>query len=91
MSHLKSPLLRAMAPMVDEIRMTFRSLGIFEFLPSHEMMVKFGMKTCQRESSSIREVCANALFLLCGYDSTQLNRTLVAEIARHTPAGNEIS
>ncbi|KAG5676534.1 hypothetical protein PVAND_006360 [Polypedilum vanderplanki] len=89
MNHLKSPLLRIMAPMVNKIHRIFDSLGVYEFLPTHDMMVQFGMHACQRESS-FREVCANALFLLCGYDSIQFNRTLFSQIAQYTPAGASV-
>jgi lysosomal acid lipase/cholesteryl ester hydrolase len=76
-----------MAPMVDEIRSLFDALHIYEFLPRQDLMVKFGSHTCEKESP-IRELCANVLFLLCGYDSAQFNRTLLTQITQYTPAGN---
>lgn len=86
MSNLKSPFLRATAPFADSIESVMSLLGVYEFLPSNEMMVKGGQLVCKDESP-IQEVCANVLFLLCGYNSQQLNRTLLPTIIENTPAG----
>ena len=36
---------------------------------------------------STQGVCESALFLLCGFDEPQLNKTLLETIMHHTPAG----
>lgn len=89
MSNLKSPFLRAVAPLVDSIELLMELLGVYEFMPSNEMMVKGGKLVCQ-DKSPLQEVCANVLFLLCGYNSQQFNRSLLVEILKNTPAGLEI-
>lgn len=86
MSHLKSPFLRATAPFVDSIETVMKMLGAYEFLPSNEMMTKGGKLICKDESP-IQELCSNVLFLMCGYNSQQLNRTLLPAIIENTPAG----
>lgn len=86
MSNLKSPFLRAMAPFVDSIETVMKMLGTYEFLPSSDMMVKGGKLVCKDESP-IQELCANVLFLMSGYNSQQLNRTILPVILENNPAG----
>lgn len=62
-------------------------LGIHEFFPSSKMMKKGGYFLC-RDESLFQEVCANALFLIGGYNSAQLNRTMLPEILQYVPAGS---
>lgn len=64
--------------------------GAYEFLPSNEMMVNGGKYLCNDESM-FQEVCANVLFLVGGYNSKQLNRTLIPAILEYTPAGKDNS
>ena len=39
------------------------------------------------DEDSVPELCGSVLFLLCGFDSAQLNMTLLDTIVHHTPAG----
>lgn len=64
-------------------------LGVYEFMPSSEMMKKGGQLICKDESP-FQEVCANALFLLCGFNSAQLDRSLIPFILENTPAGSSV-
>lgn len=53
------------------------------------MMIEGGKLVCQ-DSSPFKEVCANVLFLLCGFNSDQLDRSLITEILENTPAGSSV-
>lgn len=64
-------------------------LGVSEFLPSRNMMVLGGQKACE-DSSVLQGACVNALFLICGYDSAQLNRTMLPVILENVPAGASV-
>lgn len=55
----------------------------------NDMMVEGGKFVCQ-DSSPFKEVCANALFLLCGFNSEQLDRSLIPQILENTPAGASV-
>ena len=35
----------------------------------------------------IDELCSSVLFVLCGFDEAQLNKTMLETITHHTPAG----
>ncbi|XP_059612669.1 lipase 3-like [Phlebotomus argentipes] len=84
--HLKSPFIRAVAPFVDAIDLITILLGINEFAPSTQMMQMGGELVC-RDESPVQEVCSNALFLIAGYDSEQLNRSQLSAIMHNSPAG----
>ena len=76
--------------MVDQIETVMKMFGVYEFLPSNEMMADGGKYLC-KDQSLFQEVCANVLFLISGYNSEQLNRTILPTILDNTPAGNENS
>lgn len=86
MSNLKSPFVRFLSLFVDTIETVMKMLGVHEFLPSDEMMIDGGKLVCMDESP-FQEVCANALFLIGGFNSEQLNRSIIPAILEDTPAG----
>jgi hypothetical protein len=36
---------------------------------------------------SLQGICANIIFVICGFDEAQVNTTLLETIMHHTPAG----
>ena len=72
--------------MVDEIETVMKMFGVYEFMPSNEMLVNGGKYLC-KDQSLFQEVCANVLFLIGGFNSQQLNRTIIPSILETTPAG----
>lgn len=89
MSNLKSPFLRMLAPIVDSVETIMKLMGNYEFMPSTELMTNGGQLACMDESP-FQEVCANVLFLLCGFNSDQLDRSIIPEILENTPAGASV-
>lgn len=61
-------------------------IGIHEFLPHSDFMELVGMLACQ-DGSNFQDVCSNILFLIAGYDSKELNQTLLPVYTTNTPAG----
>lgn len=47
--------------------------GLYEFLPSNELMQFLGQTLCH-QNSSMNIICDNILFLLAGYDADQLDQ-----------------
>ncbi|XP_055551550.1 lipase 3-like [Wyeomyia smithii] len=90
MGNLKSPFVRTMAPFVNQIEWIMRMLGVNEFLPNSEMLALGGQKACN-DASSFQGICANVLFLIAGFNSDQLNRTILPAILQHTPAGASVT
>lgn len=73
MSNLVSPFIRMLSPFVFEVDWIMKMLGVYEFLPSNDMMKDGGQLLCG-EKSPFKEVCANVFFLIGGYNSEQLDR-----------------
>ncbi|XP_055715506.1 lipase 3-like [Phlebotomus papatasi] len=86
MSNLRSPLIRAFAPFISPSNNLEYLLGTNEFTPSNLLMQLGGHLLC-KATSPFQEVCANVIFLIGGFDSEQLNRTLLPTILTYTPAG----
>lgn len=88
-SNMKSPFLRALAPFTDQIEWIAKFLGTHEFAPIDDMLVKGGQLIC-KETSPMIETCANAMFLIAGFDSDQLDRNLIPTILENFPAGSSV-
>ncbi|KAI5703784.1 hypothetical protein M8J75_016203 [Diaphorina citri] len=85
-NHVKSPVIRFLATISDPLAFLINSLGFYEFLPNNKFLVLVDQMLCQR-GSLIQGICDNVLFLIAGYDSEQLNKTVLPLILAHTPAG----
>lgn len=89
MENARSPVIRFLAPFSNIIEGLSRWLGHGEFMPSGDFMNAAGQRMC-REKALQKSVCANAFFLLAGYDSRELNTTLIPDIMQRYPAGSAI-
>merc|ERR1712198_316163 len=61
-------------------------MGVGEFLPSNWLVDCLSSLFCH-EGDVTQGICTSILFVLCGYDASQLNNTLLPDILHHTPAG----
>jgi len=86
MSHMKSPLIQLTATIGDELGWLLDLMGIYEFMPSSELLSLVGQVLCNDQAISV-DICANVLFIIAGFDSQELNKTLLPVILGHTPAG----
>jgi pimeloyl-ACP methyl ester carboxylesterase len=84
--HMISPI-ALLAPLADLLDDIFQFLGVGELLPSSPLMDFLGATIC-RETSPLQGVCTNLLFLVMGFDSVQMNKTLLPIIMGHSPAGS---
>ncbi|KAL7287740.1 hypothetical protein TKK_0018123 [Trichogramma kaykai] len=85
MNHLKSPV-RILSYYLSEIQWIIRVLGEGEFLPQNWLLKFFARHGCDVNVSE-EKICANTLFLICGFDASQFNYTLLPVILSHSPAG----
>ncbi|CAH2104943.1 unnamed protein product [Euphydryas editha] len=67
-------------------RTILRLLGQNEFLANGKINELAGKSLCLEEAMT-QSVCTNLLFLLCGYNEAQLNKTMLPVVLGHTPAG----
>jgi len=86
MSHMQSPLIQLTATVGDELGWLLDLLGIYEFMPASELLTLVGQLLCNDQAISV-DICANVLFIIAGFDSQELNKTLLPVILGHTPAG----
>lgn len=89
MKNAVSPMLTLGGPIVGSIDFVLSVLNAKEFLPNSQFLVNLGYTFC-RDNSLVQEICANVMFLTAGFDSPQLNRTILPDILRNTPAGASI-
>jgi len=76
-----------LAPFADSIEWITDMMGMHEFLPSGPLMDFLGATLC-RETSLLQPICTNVLFLAMGYNTDQLNTTMLPIILGHAPAGS---
>ncbi|PSN34670.1 Lipase 3 [Blattella germanica] len=61
-------------------------LGLGELLPTNSLMQFLSDSACS-EGSITQGICSSIVFLLCGYDPSQVNTTVLPVLLSHTPAG----
>uniref|UniRef100_A0A7G3B1V7 Putative triglyceride lipase-cholesterol esterase n=1 Tax=Lutzomyia longipalpis TaxID=7200 RepID=A0A7G3B1V7_LUTLO len=86
MSHLESPFVQAIAPLVNPLDLLTNLLGVDEFAPTNEAFELGGYLACQ-DASPIQGLCSNILFLMFGFDPPQLNETIIPTFLANAPAG----
>lgn len=87
MQKLKSPPIRVLAPFVNQLDFIFKLVGAHEFLPNNDFFKMAGQIICN-EKAITQVLCSNIIFLLTGYNSEQLNKTMLPAILGHLPAGS---
>jgi len=83
-NHQTSILLTALSDL-DTV-LIFELFGIEDFLPSNEWLKIIGGILCL----DIPMACSDFLFLLCGWDTTNLNSTRIPYYLDYTPAGTSV-
>nr|CAD7434529.1 unnamed protein product [Timema monikensis] len=86
MSHMTSPFLQLISKYITELQILRGLIGLNEFSPNSEFLAEAGQLTCSDEAPT-QSVCGNVVFLFTGFDSQQLNETMLPVILGHTPAG----
>lgn len=84
-NHLASPMLMYMALFQYQLEFFYSLFGKHEFAPTDSFMHNMTKLYCQLEPW--KTMCANSLFMMCGYNPKQFNMTLLPTIMVHTPAG----
>ncbi|XP_047987534.1 lipase 3-like [Leguminivora glycinivorella] len=84
--NIRSPLIKAIAPLTNSLELIMKIIGANEFLPNGKINELAGQTLCVEESIA-QALCTNLLFLICGYNDAQLNATMLPIVLGHTPAG----
>nr|XP_036229907.1 lipase 3-like [Bactrocera oleae] len=88
-SDMKSPLFRTLVVFLDFLTAATRMLRITEFMPNTKLFVDHTQVVCH-DNAMTQDVCSNILFLVAGYNSEQLNKTMLPVMLSHTPSGASI-
>lgn len=86
--HMISPI-ALISPFAAEVEWILNMFGAYEFLPDSIIMDFLGATICH-QNSPIQSLCSNVIFLMCGFNSEQLNTTMLPVIMGHTPAGASV-
>ncbi|CAK1549662.1 unnamed protein product [Leptosia nina] len=84
--NIRSPVIRALAPFTNSLERILKLIGANEILPNGNLNKLAGEKLCVEEAIT-QSLCTNLLFLFCGFDAEQLNKTMLPVVMGHTPAG----
>ncbi|KAK7871603.1 hypothetical protein R5R35_001795 [Gryllus longicercus] len=86
MNHVTSPFLKALAWSYEFDEILWDDLGLYKFFTNSAILKAAGEDLCE-DGAVTQSVCSNILFLTVGFDTTNLNKTLLPVILAHTPAG----
>lgn len=89
MSHLKSPVVRLAVLSLDWMEAAAHLMGVNEVLQNSKLLRALGEKEC-RDSAPVQSMCSNILFLGAGFDSQQLNMSMLPVVLGQTPAGSSV-
>ncbi|GLG98545.1 Lipase [Gryllus bimaculatus] len=89
MGNTQTPLLKEIAAGADGLGVLLKLLGVNEFLPHADVYGVMGDRLCS-DTAPTQSVCSNALFLICGFDSEELNTTMLPLIMSHDPSGSSV-
>ncbi|XP_048769439.1 gastric triacylglycerol lipase-like [Ostrea edulis] len=84
-AHIESPI-KYLAIFTDEL--LYGLLGRRDFLPNDWIFKVLGSTLCKEKITSI--ICTNVIFLLAGYDTSNLNTTRLPVYISHAPAGTSM-
>ncbi|XP_017770538.1 PREDICTED: uncharacterized protein LOC108558213, partial [Nicrophorus vespilloides] len=87
MDHADNPINSILSQFEESLEWISKYLGMYEFLPDSEFYTIFGKEACDDEAP-LQEVCTNVVFLICGFDSEQLNATFIPVILSNIPSGS---
>uniref|UniRef100_A0A182PA26 Lipase n=1 Tax=Anopheles epiroticus TaxID=199890 RepID=A0A182PA26_9DIPT len=88
MGHMKSPLLRFMTKFLKTIDILLTMFGVGEFMPNKPILHDIAKHICPPDSAVHINMCAHLLFLLAGYNPSQMDPSMLPILFGHTPAGS---
>ncbi|XP_043267207.1 lipase 3-like [Venturia canescens] len=88
-NNVRSPIVDFFSKISSPLYRTLQFLNVHDFLPTNALLTKIGRDVCEKRTL-YQVVCSNALFMVTGYDSAQINKTIVPIIMGHLPAGSSV-
>ncbi|CAG5055775.1 unnamed protein product [Parnassius apollo] len=89
MTHVKSPLVKLLAPGTPLAHSMMQSLGVSEVLP-HNLASRILRRVLCGIGPMAEIICSNLIFLFIGFDFGQLNVTNLPVLYSHIPSGASV-
>lgn len=86
MHNVKSPYVIWLATYLYNMQLALQMMGTYYFAPTNEMDAKAAYDDC-RDGAPYQEMCTMTTFLIAGFNSQEMNRTMLPVIKAHSPAG----
>lgn len=86
MHHTRSPYVIWLSTFLTTTTVAMTWMRMYSFSPTNEMNILAGELQC-RDGAITQQMCANEIFLLAGWNSQELNMTMLPVINGHSPAG----
>ncbi|XP_033107834.1 gastric triacylglycerol lipase-like [Anneissia japonica] len=86
-TNMEGPI-RVLAKFIPELQFLFDILGVKDFLPNSEFIDLIAEDFCDDPDADL--FCSNIIFVLCGYDEKNLNKTRLPVYYTHCPAGTSV-
>lgn len=90
MYNMESPLAKVAGPLLGQPNALVGLFGSMEFMPNNKAMELMGSLMC-KDTSKIKELCTNTLFLIGGFHEDNVDIDLLPEIMATTPAGCSVN
>ncbi|GJQ87640.1 hypothetical protein Trydic_g17465 [Trypoxylus dichotomus] len=87
MSNMTNPFFQLLSLFHNTLEWVLGFLGVDEFLPSSDLFTLIGQIACNDESF-VQGVCASIFFLIGGWNSAQMNQTVIPVVTTNAPAGS---
>ncbi|XP_034948972.1 uncharacterized protein [Chelonus insularis] len=85
--HMTSPFFQILSRFDKPINIMMDMLGMYEFHPTEAFMKQLKRLICHSDAWT-QPLCENIIFLMAGFGSDQMNKTLLPSILGHVPAGS---
>jgi len=82
--HIKGAI-KVLSYFTPEVEFLIKILGVRDFAPSNWLIKLLADTICDVKVTE--SICANIIFLLCGYDTSNLDKSRLPIYVSHTPAG----
>lgn len=86
MHNTRSPYVIWLGTFMWSMELAMRMMGTYYFAPTNEMDIAAGYSDC-RDGAPFQEMCMINTFLIAGFNSQEVNRTMLPVIHAHSPAG----
>lgn len=86
MHNTRSPGIWWLATWLTSVTVALEMSGTWRFEPTDEMSIAVGEEQC-RDGAPTQEMCANEIFWIAGWNTQEMNFTMLPVINGHSPAG----